>query len=113
MPEETKRPWGEYEVLSKTKIVVIKPDKKLSLQYHNERDEYRRIVQGKGWVKIGDLKKDVSSGEEFNIPRKTVHRIGAYSEGLIFVEVATGNVNEDDIVRLEDDYNRIKNGKNK
>ena len=44
------------------------------------------------------------------IPRKSKHRIENISnETLIFIEIQTGEYfDEDDIVRIEDDYNRIK-----
>jgi len=113
MTEQFKRIWGEYIVTGKTKILKVKPDKKLSLQFHNYRDEFWKILSGKGKVTIGEKIFEAKKDDTFTIPRKVNHRIEAYTEGLEFLEIATGEVDEEDIVRLEDDYKRIKQTKEK
>lgn len=106
MKEETKRPWGEYKVIEKTKIININPNSRLSLQYHNNRDEFWRIIYGKGIVTIGKKKFKAKKGDSYTIPKKVVHRIEAKKEGIVFLEIATGCIDEGDIVRIEDDYGR-------
>ena len=110
------RPWGSFEVLIdnpeyKVKRITVKNGQRLSLQYHNKRDENRVIVQGKAYVQLdrdGDNCKVYERGESLYIPRFTPHRVSCYSdEHLIFIETQTGEYfGEDDIVRLEDDYDR-------
>ncbi len=112
--EKVTKPWGNYEVLwvygnlCVTKRIELNPGQRFSLQSHNNRDEWWKILSGEGVVTLGDLEIEVSSGQEFYIPRKTIHRAGAYSKGLVFFETQTGNVDENDIVRLEDDYGRVE-----
>lgn len=106
--EQTKRPWGEYIVIEKTKIIKVKPNQKLSLQYHENRDEFWQITKGSGKVTINEKIIEAKSGDTFTIPKKTKHRIESYEKGIEFLEIATGEVDEDDIIRLEDDYNREK-----
>ena len=108
MPEENVRPWGRYEVIEKIKIIYVNPNQQLSLQYHEYRNEDWRILSGSGEVQIGEQKYLARVGDEFRIPRMQKHRIRAGEEGLSFLEIATGEVDEDDIVRLEDDYGRLK-----
>jgi len=51
------RPWGTYEVLLdepnyKVKRIVINPEQKFSLQYHEHRSEYWTVVSGFGTVEV-------------------------------------------------------------
>jgi len=106
MPEQDERPWGNYKVVEKTKIITVKPNSRLSLQYHNHRDEFWRIISGEGKVIIGEKEYTSKKGDTFMIPKKTKHRVMTEESEMVFLEIATGIVDEDDIVRLEDDYDR-------
>jgi mannose-6-phosphate isomerase-like protein (cupin superfamily) len=118
MDEGNVRQWGRYDILYegevngikiKVKKISVNPNSRLSLQSHNHREEYWRIVQGDGHVKVGNLEKDVSKGDTISIPEGRIHRVGAYGKGLVLIEVQTGkSVDESDIVRIEDDYGRVK-----
>lgn len=110
----TERPWGEYYGWDRgdgwnLKTVYIKPGKRLSLQYHNHREEYWLLVEGdatatvheKGGVREVELKK----GEMFRVGKRQTHRLGSKKGGVV-VEIAHGTFSEEDIVRLEDDHGR-------
>ena len=90
------RPWGSFEHLldtdyCKVKEIIVKPDQRLSYQYHHKRSEAWVVVQGVATVR---MKHRVRNDKE---------------EDLIFIETQTGTYfGEDDIVRLEDDYGRDK-----
>ncbi len=107
------RPWGSYKVLDqgigyKVKRLMILPEKRLSLQMHNQRDEKWIVVAGTGRVTIGDETKKIWVGQYLEIPNKTVHRIENDGEDdLIIIEVQFGDyLGEDDIERFADDYGR-------
>ena len=107
------RPWGNYFKLYQesgvwVKRVEINPGGRLSLQKHNKRSEKWIFVTGKGLAIIADKKIFVEPGSILDIPFDTVHRIGnAGDEKLVFIEVATGEyLGEDDITRIQDDYER-------
>jgi len=109
------RPWGEYRVLlnapdHKVKQITVKPDCRLSLQLHHHRNEHWFIVCGDGVVTLGEQEIYVQAGSSVDIPVETAHRIqNTGKKPLVFIEVQTGDYfGEDDIVRLEDDYGRIK-----
>lgn len=111
--EHDERPWGEYWVLEdadthKVKKVYVKPGGRLSLQYHRHRAEVWTIITGVGTVTLNDEVKDYYPGEVVRIPRGANHRIqNRGTEDLYFIEVQYGSYfGEDDIVRIEDDYNR-------
>jgi len=107
------RPWGKYEILLeedtyKVKRIFVKPKQRLSLQYHHKRSEVWIVVQGKAVITCGDDKIECQKGNFVHIPIKAMHRIeNVGNEDVIFIEVQNGSyLGEDDIVRLEDDYNR-------
>jgi mannose-1-phosphate guanylyltransferase/mannose-6-phosphate isomerase len=105
------RPWGRYTVTDegpgfKVKRIVVDVGKKLSLQVHQRRAEHWVVVSGTAQVTIGQELKLVSSNQSVYIPQKTPHRLeNPTIEPLQIVEVQTGDyLEEDDIVRLNDDY---------
>ena len=107
------RPWGEYWVLEdapthKVKRIQVNPGGRLSLQYHHKRAEVWTIVSGIGTVTIDNEIKDYKAGEVAQMPLGAVHRIeNKTSEPVFFIEVQHGSYfGEDDIVRIEDDYDR-------
>ena len=111
-PEQI-RPWGEYEILLdewnvKVKRIRVKPGQRLSYQYHNERREEWIVVKGNLTIILDDDKVFRYPGESIHLPLGAKHRAwNETSEDVIFIEVQTGRYfGEDDIVRIEDDYNR-------
>jgi mannose-6-phosphate isomerase-like protein (cupin superfamily) len=108
------RPWGRYTVMEggpgyKVKKVVVDPGRRLSLQLHHRRAEHWVVVQGQPRVTIGQEVKTVASNESVYVPVKTPHRLeNPGGEPLVLIEVQTGGyLEEDDIVRLEDDFWRV------
>ena len=108
------RPWGSYTVMQtgpgyKVKQVVVAPGRRLSLQMHHRRAEHWVVVQGQARVTIGQEVKTVASNESVYVPVKTPHRLeNPGGEPLVLIEVQTGGyLEEDDIVRLEDDFWRV------
>lgn len=113
--DESNRPWGNYTVISNTpyyklKRITIDPGHQISYQYHNKRSEVWTIVKGSGEVIVDGEMKPVNYGDCIVINKKSKHRIKNNSDSVLeFIEVQTGTYfGEDDIIRIEDDYNRIK-----
>ena len=64
-------------------------------------------MSGTGTVRVGDDTFKASLGSRFFINKKQIHRATADKDShLVFVEVQLGDCNENDIVRLEDQYGR-------
>ena len=110
-----RRPWGSYTVLEdrqtyKVKRIEVLPGKRLSYQKHEKRAEHWIVVEGEGVVTLEGQEIRLSPGQSVDIPRMAAHRI--HNPGkilLIFIEVQKGDYfGEDDIIRLEDDFGRIK-----
>ena len=112
--ESEERPWGRFYVLHdepsyKIKRIEVEPGGRLSYQYHNKRSEAWTIVEGVATITINDMVQDFISGQTLIIPQGTKHRIqNNTNDKVVFIEVQTGTYfGEDDIVRIEDDYNRL------
>jgi mannose-6-phosphate isomerase-like protein (cupin superfamily) len=115
--EKSIRPWGSYTVLSQKKVagkvieqlktIEIKRNSSLSLQFHNGREELWTILSGKAKVIIGDDTFEAKKGDTFSIPKKVIHRAITSDSPVVISEISKGDVDEEDIVRLEDEYNRI------
>lgn len=110
------RPWGSYTILEegdryKIKRLVIHPGAKLSHQLHNHRSEHWVVVSGTARVTNGDKLYDVHPNESTYIPMSTKHRLENLGKiPLQIIEVQNGEyLEEDDIVRFDDDYNRHQN----
>lgn len=107
------RPWGCYTLLErgpgfKIKIIEVRPGARLSLQMHHHRSEHWVVIQGTAKVTRDDEVFNVHNGESTFIPPSTIHRLE--NPGMIplkIIEVQNGEyLEEDDIVRTEDDYAR-------
>ena len=107
------RPWGSYTVLEdsdghKIKRVTVKPGQKLSLQLHHHRSEHWVVVSGTAEVELNGETKLLRQGESTFVRSGIRHRLK--NPGLIpleVIEVQLGEyLEEDDIVRFEDDYGR-------
>ena len=95
----------------KVKQLVVNPGQKLSYQYHDKRAEVWTVVAGSATIILDDEKVFRDYGETIRIPLGAKHRIINEDKykNLEIIEVQHGTYfGEDDIVRIEDDYNRIK-----
>ncbi len=107
-----KRPWGGFtryteNEQSTVKILHVHPGQRLSYQFHHNRDEHWVVLDGDPTIVIDDVEYPASAGHEFEIARKTKHRIiGGELEARI-LEISLGDFDEDDIVRIEDDFGRV------
>lgn len=105
------RPWGSFELFtvnenSTVKLLHVRKGKRLSLQYHSKRSELWKIVTGKVSVTINSTTAILSKGEGITIPIGTIHRIKGIEDSTI-LEIAFGEFDENDIIRLHDDFGRI------
>ena len=113
------RPWGSFETLKKEpiknqqqsdsniKIITVQPEQKVSYQSHKLREEHWVFIQGRGKVILNDQEQSVQAGTYVYVPQGAKHRV--INDGdidLKFVEVTTGQFDENDIERFSDQYGR-------
>ena len=109
------KPWGYEEIWAKTdgyvgKVIFINPGHRLSKQFHRQKEETVYVLEG---VLINYDENDKTTlhypGESLHIPPWTTHRFCASPRASVkIMEVSTNYL--DDVVRLEDDYDRAEKG---
>jgi mannose-1-phosphate guanylyltransferase/mannose-6-phosphate isomerase len=113
-PARVHRPWGWYQTRDlgerfRVKRIFVMPNKKLSLQKHHHRAEHWVVVRGTAEVTRDHEVLIVRENESIYLPAGCVHRLA--NPGKIpveIVEVQTGAyLEEDDIIRIEDDFGRL------
>jgi len=107
-----KTPWGSEEQFTlneKTTVKILKVDPKAecSLQYHNKRREFWRVLSGQVWALVGDETIEMKVNDEIEIPIGVKHRLKHKDGDAQVLEISFGDFDENDIVRLEDDYGRV------
>jgi len=107
------KPWGSEELLAHTdayalKRIHVKKGARASLQYHARKSESLYLLSGLLKIEVGDARDalvadELRPGEMLDLPRGKIHRVTALEDSVI-IEVSTPEL--DDVVRLEDDYDR-------
>ena len=105
------KPWGNEKIWAETdkyvgKILVINPGHRLSLQYHEIKEETIMVLTGVLRIWESESEKDffdLTEGVTYHVKPKEIHRFGATSFGPVSViEVSSPEI--EDVVRLSDDY---------
>ncbi len=110
-PYHEERPWGGFTQFtlnepSTVKILHVLPLKKNSLQSHEGRHEFWRVLTGNPIVTIDTFTETSEPGKEYWIPQGAKHRIDGGTLGGDVLELSFGKFNEQDIQRFEDDFGR-------
>ena len=113
---EVIKPWGKEVIWAETKdyvgkLLYINEGHKLSLQYHEEKEETILVISGTLEITVGGHGRrgistlKLSEGETYHVTPGTIHRFAATcGTNVVLAEVSTNYL--DDVVRLEDDYDR-------
>ena len=107
------RPWGTYTILEdsqgyKIKRIEVKAGKRLSLQKHKYRNEHWIVVSGTATVTVNNDTFLLNQNESTYIKAGDVHRLlNDTNMPLVIIEAQVGHyTGEDDIERIEDDFER-------
>ncbi len=116
MHKKIYRPWGNYTTIVEgerwlVKLIEVKPNASLSLQMHHHRAEHWVVVNGTALIEKNGEKQLLSENESTFIPLGCRHRLSNTGKNkLELIEVQSGTyLDEEDIIRFEDSYGRIKN----
>ena len=98
------------------KILVVKPNSKLSWQYHHRRAEIWRVYKGEVGVSrsFDDNEKPLKkliTGDQIKLKKGERHRLIGLTDYAVLAEIwqhidPNNPSDENDIVRLSDDYGR-------
>tara|TARA_R100000808_G_C2035391_1_gene77349 strand:- start:57 stop:449 length:393 start_codon:yes stop_codon:yes gene_type:complete len=108
------KPWGWEKIWAHTdkyvgKILHINPGHRLSVQYHEVKDETIHVLSGILLLYTTKLQVEhtLSAGMSLRIFPGDIHRFEAPANGepVVLLEASTPEL--DDVVRIEDDYDRV------
>ena len=98
------------------KILIVKPNSKLSWQYHHRRQEIWKVFKGKvGISRSHDNKQNpiviIDEGDQVKLEKGERHRLIGLDDYAVLAEIwqhtdSNNPSDESDIVRLDDDYVR-------
>lgn len=116
LPRRVPKPWGHELWFAHTdryagKLLHIKAGHRLSLQYHEHKDETSYLLSGRLLLSQGSNAEQLSTreiepGSVWRNERLVVHTIEALDDAVV-VEVSTPELH--DVVRLADLYGRVDN----
>jgi len=112
-PRRVDKPWGHELIWVLTdrycgKVIVIETGRRLSLQYHERKDESIYVLSGRLRLHLEDdagtmTVRELGPGDSARVPVGRRHRFEA-AERVELIEVSTPEV--DDVIRVEDDFGR-------
>jgi mannose-6-phosphate isomerase-like protein (cupin superfamily) len=113
LPRRVEKPWGHEIIWAHTakyvgKLLVLETGKRLSFQYHEAKDEWIHVLEGRLLLTLEDehgviVDRELGAGEGSWVPTGRKHRYTAIERATL-IEVSTPEL--DDVVRLSDDYGR-------
>ena len=104
--------WGQYTDLYRTQNIVLKkilvhPKQRLYLQTHEKRSEFWVVTAGECLCELEQTVARLKKWDTIQIKNGQEHRLINDSNNLCEVtELQFGFCDENDIIRIEDDYNR-------
>jgi mannose-6-phosphate isomerase len=97
------------------KILIVKPNMRLSWQYHNRRAEIWQVYKGQVGVVQSDTDienelKNYMPGDQIRLRQGERHRLVGLADYGVVAEIwqhtDESPSNEEDIIRVQDDYGR-------
>ena len=116
MPKIIEKPWGREEIWGDIKgkylgkTIHIDMNNRLSLQYHENKEETIYVIRGVLTLitmsdrSSAEIYQKLGPGQCYHISPGLIHRFCAEGGDVVIAEVST--YYPDDVIRLEDDYNR-------
>jgi mannose-6-phosphate isomerase len=113
LPSRVEKPWGHELIWAHTdryvgKLLGIEAGKRLSFQYHEQKDEWVHVLEGRLRLTLEDEEgqvqvREMGPGDGAHVDVGRRHRYEAI-ETCTLIEVSTPEL--DDVIRLEDDFGR-------
>lgn len=114
LPQRVEKPWGHEIWFAHTdryagKLLYVSAGHRLSVQYHEAKDESSYLLSGRLLLSTGDDPDrldvaEIDSGTAWRNEPGALHTIEAIEDSVV-VEVSTPEL--DDVVRLSDRYGRV------
>jgi mannose-6-phosphate isomerase-like protein (cupin superfamily) len=109
------KPWGDYNEWFRGEHFVmtqfrLREGCRTSLHLHENQSHFWFVESGNGELMIEDVVYLVGPGDSVYIDTEQIHRLSAMVGDMVVFEVTSGLIDDDDVVRFEDDYGRVNEG---
>ena len=108
------KPWGYEEIWAETdkylgKILTILPGQRLSLQYHEKKEETFRLLYGDASVILDGKVSSLSPGDIITVEKEVRHEFSSKSGSII--EEISDTHHKDDSYYTDESINQSMNRK--
>ena len=106
------KPWGSYTDIFRSdevvfKKIVIGPGEEISYQRHQKRSEFWYVIEGEGIFRYNNTNWKAKPGFTVEIHKNDAHQMtNIGEEDMLIYEMQYGKCLEEDIIRIEDKYER-------
>jgi len=109
------KPWGKvYDWFSGEHFIVsqftLREGARTSLHLHENQSHFWFVESGNGELMIEETTFLIGPGDSIYIDTEQIHRLSAMFCDMVIFEVTSGLIDENDVVRFEDDYGRVDKG---
>ena len=109
------KPWGNvYDWFSGEHFIVsqftLREGARTSLHLHENQSHFWFVESGNGELMIEETTFLIGPGDSIYIDTEQIHRLSAMVGDMVIFEVTSGLIDENDVVRFEDDYGRVDKG---
>jgi mannose-6-phosphate isomerase-like protein (cupin superfamily) len=108
-PWGTKNEWLTGERFSMGQIHLLE-GRRTSLHLHENQTHFWFVESGNGELILEDKIFYIGPGDSIHIDREETHRLSAMLGDMHVFYVTSGRIQEDDVIRFEDDYGRVSEG---
>lgn len=109
------KPWGTVnEWFSGEHFIVsqfhLREGCRTSLHLHENQSHFWFVESGNGELLVEETTYLVGPGDSIYIDTEQIHRLSAMLNDMVIFEVTSGLIDNEDVVRFEDDYGRVEDG---
>ena len=97
--------WFTGEHFTVGQFIVLE-GRRTSMHLHENQTHFWFVEAGNGELMIDETMFLVGPGDSIHVDREQVHRLSASIGNMQIFYVTSGLIDEDDVVRFEDDYGR-------
>ena len=113
--KKTHTPWGVSMDWFRGENFVVRQfilneSNRTSLHLHENMGSFWFVEAGNGELTLEEQTYLIGPGDSIYIDREQIHRLTAMVGDMRIFEVQSGKIDDDDVIRFEDDYGRTSKG---
>jgi len=94
---------GEHFTVSK---LIVREGRRTSLHLHENQSHFWFVESGNGELLLEEQVFLIGPSDSIHIDKEQMHRLTATIGDMNVFQVTSGHIDDDDVIRFEDDYGR-------